>query len=220
MLGPGRPGADVSRQPAVALRVEAVRKGFGSRQVLRGVSFEARAGQLLGIVGENGAGKTTLLRVLSGDLRPDGGRVALVGTRGYCPQHPVLDEELTVRQHLRLFQVAYRLPSPGSALRLIERLSAADYLDAQVKVLSGGTLQKLNLVLALMHDPDVVLLDEPYQGFDWETYLRFWDLAQELKDRGRTVIIISHLAHDTERLDVLHHLRDGLLETSPPTDTT
>lgn len=206
------------RQPVV-LRVTDVRKGFGSRQVLRGVGFEARAGQLLGVVGENGAGKTTLLRVLSGDLRPDGGRVALVGTRGYCPQHPVLDEELTVRQHLRLFQVAYRLPGPGSALRLIDRLSAYDYLDAQVKTLSGGTLQKLNLVLALMHDPDVVLLDEPYQGFDWDTYLRFWDLAHELKSRGRTVIIISHLAHDTERLDVLYHLHDGALGPAPTTDT-
>ncbi|OKK03185.1 ABC transporter ATP-binding protein [Streptomyces sp. CB02400] len=198
----------------------AVRKSFGSRQVLRGVGFEARAGQLVGIVGENGAGKTTLLRILSGDLRPDDGRVDLVGTRGYCPQHPVLDEELTVRQHLRLFQIAYRLPDSDRALRLIDALSAAGYLDAPVKVLSGGTLQKLNLVLALMHDPDVVLLDEPYQGFDWETYLRFWDLAQELKGRGRTVIIVSHLAHDTGRLDVLHRLHDGLLGPSPTADTT
>ncbi|MER7489193.1 ABC transporter ATP-binding protein [Streptomyces sp. NPDC126497] len=203
----------------MVLRVTAVRKGFGSRQVLRGVGFEARAGQLVGIVGENGAGKTTLLRILSGDLRPDSGRVDLVGTRGYCPQHPVLDEELTVRQHLRLFQVAYRLPDPGHALRLVDALSAAGYLDTPVKVLSGGTLQKLNLVLALMHDPDVVLLDEPYQGFDWETYLRFWDLAQELKGRGRTVIIVSHLAHDTERLDVLHHLHDGLLGPFPTAGT-
>ncbi|MFF5157769.1 ABC transporter ATP-binding protein [Streptomyces sp. NPDC000348] len=207
------------RRQAAVLRVVGVRKSFGSRQVLRGVSFEARAGQLVGIVGENGSGKTTLLRILSGDLRPDDGHVDLVGTRGYCPQHPVLDEELTMRQHLRLFQVAYRLPSPGRALRLIDGLSAAGYLDTPVKVLSGGTLQKLNLVLALMHDPDVVLLDEPYQGFDWETYLRFWDLAQELKDRGRTVIVISHLAHDTERLDVLHHLHDGVLGPSPTADT-
>ena len=204
----------------MVLRGMAVRKSFGSRQVLRGVGFEARAGQLVGIVGENGAGKTTLLRILSGDLRPDDGHVDLVGTRGYCPQHPVLDEELTVRQHLRLFQVAYRLPSPGRALQLIDALSATGYLDTPVKVLSGGTLQKLNLVLALMHDPDVVLLDEPYQGFDWETYLRFWDLAQELKGRGRTVVIVSHLAHDTERLDVLHHLHDGLLDPSPLADTT
>ncbi|MFF1275796.1 ABC transporter ATP-binding protein [Streptomyces marokkonensis] len=203
----------------MVLRVTAVRKSFGSREVLRGVSFEARAGQLVGIVGENGAGKTTLLRILSGDLRPDDGRVDLLGTRGYCPQHPVLDEELTMRQHLRLFQVAYRLPSPGRALRLIDGLSAARYLDTPVKVLSGGTLQKLNLVLALMHDPDVVLLDEPYQGFDWETYLRFWDLAQELRSRGRTVVVISHLAHDAERLDVLHHLHDGVLGPSPTADT-
>ncbi|GAA3502853.1 ABC transporter ATP-binding protein [Streptomyces prasinosporus] len=204
----------------MVLRVTAVRKGFGTRQVLRGVSFEARAGQLVGIVGENGAGKTTLLRILSGDLRPDAGHVDLAGARGYCPQYPVLDEELTMRQHLRLFQVAYRLPDPGLALRLIEALSATGYLDAPVKVLSGGTRQKLNLTLALMHDPDVVLLDEPYQGFDWETYLRFWDLAQELKGRGRTVVVVSHLAHDTARLDALHHLRDGRLEPPPAAGTS
>ncbi|AEW98642.1 ABC transporter ATP-binding protein [Streptantibioticus cattleyicolor] len=201
----GRSGAVPS------LRVTAVRKAYGARRVLRGVSLQAPPGQVVGVVGENGAGKTTLLRVLSGDLRPDGGTVSIRGTLGYCPQQPVLDEELTPRQHLRLFQIAYRLDRLDRADELVAVLGLTAYRDEPVKVLSGGTRQKLNLVLALMHDPDVVLLDEPYQGFDWETYLRFWEVAAGLRRAGRTVVVVSHLAYDTERLDALYRLRDGVL---------
>ena len=77
--------------------------------------------------------------------------------------------------------------------------------------LSGGTRQKLNLTLALIHDPDVLLLDEPYQGFDWETYLRFWDLVGELRGRGKTVVIITHLVFEQERFDLLADLAGGHL---------
>ncbi len=80
-----------------------------------------------------------------------------------------------------------------------------------VATLSGGTKQKLNLTLALMHNPRVLLLDEPYQGFDWETYLRFWDLAAELRARGCAVLIISHLLFDQQRFDALYQLHDGRL---------
>ena len=78
--------------------------------------------------------------------------------------------------------------------------------------LSGGTRQKLNLTLALMHDPQVLLLDEPYQGFDWEMYLRFWEVAGSLRDRGRSVLVVSHLAYDTERLDAVYRLHGGVLK--------
>ncbi|GAB1339999.1 ABC transporter ATP-binding protein [Streptomyces sp. E-15] len=211
---------ELRREPDVVLRVRGVRKAFGSRQVLCGADLTARAGQVVGVVGENGAGKTTLLRILGGDLRPDGGHVDVRGRRGYCPQQPVLDGELTVRQHLRLFQIAYRLPHLARAEGLLEALSLAPRRDDPVKVLSGGTRQKLNLVLALMHDPRVLLLDEPYQGFDWETYLRFWEITGELRSRGRSVVIVSHLAHDTARLDLLYRLRDGLLWAGPAADAT
>ncbi|MFF5860655.1 ABC transporter ATP-binding protein [Streptomyces sp. NPDC012751] len=211
---------ELRREPDVVLRVRGVRKAFGSRQVLCGADLTARAGQVVGVVGENGAGKTTLLRILGGDLRPDAGHVDVRGRRGYCPQQPVLDEELTVRQHLRLFQIAYRLPQLARAEGLLEALSLASRRDDPVKVLSGGTRQKLNLVLALMHDPRVLLLDEPYQGFDWETYLRFWEITGELRSRGRSVVIVSHLAHDTARLDLLYRLRDGLLRSGPAADAT
>ncbi|HET6503103.1 MAG TPA: ABC transporter ATP-binding protein [Amycolatopsis sp.] len=202
------------------LDVSQVHKSYGARSVLRGVSFRAQPGELVGIVGENGAGKTTLLRILCGQLRADSGTVNLDGTLGYCPQHPVLNAELTIEQHLRYFQVAYRLPTLDHATELIDQLGFGQYRTTTVNHLSGGTRQKLNLVLALMHDPAVVLLDEPYQGFDWETYLRFWDIAAALRDTGRTIVVISHLAYDTERLDTLHRLRDGVLDhavTGSPT---
>ncbi|MFB9904259.1 ABC transporter ATP-binding protein [Allokutzneria oryzae] len=195
----------------MTLSVTGLHHAYGRRQVLRGVSFQVPEGALVGVVGENGAGKTTLLRILCGELTPTGGAVAHDGRLGYCPQQAVLNEAFTVAQHLRYFQVAYGLPDLRYAHELMEILNFTDYLPERVGHLSGGTRQKLNLTLAVMHDPDVLLLDEPYQGFDWETYLRFWDLAAQLRSRGRSALVISHLAHDADRLDHLHHLRAGVL---------
>jgi ABC-2 type transport system ATP-binding protein len=108
-----------------------------------------------------------------------GGRLAFLpwpagaGTLGYCPQDPVLNDNLTVEAHLRYFAAARRLPSLHRAGDLVRRLGYEPFLGQAAGELSGGTRQKLNLTLALAHDPGVLLLDEPYQGFDWETYLRF-----------------------------------------------
>lgn len=193
-----------------ALRVHDVHKAYRSRRVLHGVSFSLEPGTLAGVVGENGSGKSTLLRVLSGQIAADAGRVDRRGSLGYCPQETVLNDALTVGQHLRWFQHAYGLQSASRAEELLEELHFAEYRQVRVEQLSGGTRQKLNLALALMHDPQVLLLDEPYQGFDWETYLRFWDVASRLRERGRCVLVVSHVAWDAERLDVVHRLRDGV----------
>jgi ABC-2 type transport system ATP-binding protein len=194
------------------LRVVDVHKAFRGRSILSGVEFELRPGELFGVIGENGAGKSTLLRILAGELAADRGDIIYAGTLGYCPQNIVLNDELTVEQHLRFFQRAYRLPGLLRAHELVERLGFDQYRGTRAGVLSGGTRQKLNLTIALMHDPDVILMDEPYQGFDWDNYLNFWDLAAELRDQGRTVVIISHIAHDIERFDRLRRLRDGRLD--------
>ncbi|WP_406331595.1 ATP-binding cassette domain-containing protein [Streptomyces sp. NBC_00203] len=186
---------------ATALSAQDVHKAYGKHVVLAGVDLTIRSGETVGVVGENGAGKSTLLRILCGDLRPDKGSVVIDGTLSHCPQHPVLNNALTPFQHLNLFQEAFRLRNLDHAHELIDRLAFADHLHRPVKVLSGGTRQKLNLVLALMHDPDVALLDEPYQGFDWQTYLAFWDLAAARRAAGRTTVVISHLAYDIDRLD-------------------
>ena len=104
------------------------------------------------------------------------------GRLGYCPQTVVLDEALTVDQHVRYFQAAYEIGSLARAQELIERLGLDTCRSQRAGTLSGGTRQKLSLTLALMHDPAVLLLaDQPYQGLDWQTYLAFWDLAADLR---------------------------------------
>jgi ABC-type multidrug transport system ATPase subunit len=189
-----------------------IRKSFGRRRVLAGLDLEAAAGEMVAVAGENGTGKTTLLRILAGDLRPDAGSVAIRGRPGYCPQTAVLDEALTVDQNVRYFQAAYGIGRTGRAEALIERLGYAGCRDQRVGTLSGGTRQKLSLTLALMHDPPVLLLDEPYQGFDWQTYLAFWEMAGELRDRGTATVVISHLVFEQQRFDRICHLRDGRIE--------
>ncbi|MDX3803314.1 ABC transporter ATP-binding protein [Streptomyces sp. AK04-3B] len=193
------------------MRVEGVHHAYGSRLVLRGVDVELRPGALVGIVGENGVGKSTLLKILAGELRPDRGVVRHRGRFGYCPQQVVLNEAFTVRQHLELFRSAHSLPDLRRTQEVMEALHFSEYAEERVGVLSGGTRQKLNLILALMHDPQVLLLDEPYQGFDWDTYLRFWRLAAQLRAAGRSVLVVSHLAHDSDRLDLLWRLEEGVL---------
>ena len=199
-----------------ALVAEGVAKAYGRRPILRGVDLEIPAGSLVAVVGENGAGKSTLLKILAGTLAADAGTVDVRGRLGYCPQEPVLNGALTVDQHFRYFAAAYRLASLDRAGELLETLHFEDYRRTAVDELSGGTRQKLNLALALVHEPDVLLLDEPYQGFDWETYLRFWDLVAELRGRGRAVVVITHLVFEEERFDRLYELREGQAVAKEP----
>jgi ABC-2 type transport system ATP-binding protein len=193
------------------LEARGVRKAYRGRPVLRGVDLAVRPGQLVAVMGENGAGKSTLLRILAGTLGADGGEVRRAGTLGYCPQDPVLNDDLTVAQHLRYFAAARRLPSLDRAAELVRRLGYEQSRSQTAGELSGGTRQKLNLTLALLHDPAVLLLDEPYQGFDWETYLRFWDLVADLRARRKAIVIITHLVFEQDRFDLLADLADGRL---------
>jgi ABC-type multidrug transport system ATPase subunit len=201
--------------PQPLLSAHNLTQSYGRHHVLRGVSFDLEPGTLAGIVGENGAGKSTLLKILAGELRPDAGQVEMAGALGYCPQDVILNAALTVDQHLDYFRAAYGIANSRRAGELLERLGFTRYRSSLVSTLSGGTKQKLNLTLALMHDPDILLLDEPYQGFDWETYLRFWELAAELRNRGRSIVVISHLLFEQRRFDALYQLEDGCLRPVP-----
>jgi ABC-type multidrug transport system ATPase subunit len=193
------------------LEARDVHKAYGRHRVLNGAGLEVKAGQLVAVVGENGAGKSTLLRIFAGTLGADRGEVQVTGTLGYCPQDPVVNDSLTVGQHLRYFAAARRLASLRRADELMDLLRFGQFKDRAVGALSGGTRQKLNLTLALLHDPDVLLLDEPYQGFDWETYLRFWDVVADLRARGKAIVIITHLVFERARFDVLADLAGGRL---------
>lgn len=200
------------------LQAENLRKSYGRHKVLRGATFFVYPGSLVGIVGENGAGKSTLLRILAGELQPDDGQVFRHGLMGYCPQAVNLNDALSVEQHLDYFRAAYRIHNFDYTNELIEQLGYQMYRKELVRNLSGGTKQKLNLTLALMHQPQLLLLDEPYQGFDWETYQRFWELVSGLRQRDCAVLIISHLFFEQKRFDVLYHLAQGQIEVSSTGD--
>ena len=194
------------------LSVRDVTKAYRSNRVLRGASLELCAGELVGVVGENGSGKSTLLEILVGRLGRDGGEVELRGRVGYCPQCPLVFERLTVRENVRFFATAYGLEDWEPRLdALLARYRFEPYLDQLVREVSGGTRQKLNLALALLHDPDVVVLDEPYAGFDWETYLAFWQHAGELRAAGCGLLVVSHFLHDQGRFDRVYTLERGVL---------
>ena len=180
--------------------------------VLRGVDMDLYPGEIVGLVGENGSGKSTVMQILVGSLAADGGEVRRPSNLGYCPQEPILYERLTCDEHFELFARAYGMEpaeteAAGSAL--YETLGFVRWAAVQVGELSGGTRAKLNLGLALLSDPEVLLLDEPYAGFDWDTYLRFWDLTAERRDRGKSLLIISHFITDEDRFDRVYDLRDG-----------
>ena len=200
---------------AAPLVVENVAKAYRSRAVLRGVSFEAHRGEILGLVGENGAGKTTLLRIIVGLLRPDAGRVLLAGRLGYCDQQPQLFPDLTVAEHFAYFARAYGMSADSGWIaqrdELLERFRYAGDARSRVGQLSGGTQQKLHLSLALLHQPEVLVLDEPYLAFDWGTYLRFWEYAEAWRHAGAAIVVVTHIAHDRDRLTRILELQEGRL---------
>ena len=192
------------------------RRGIWPRRrvlpVLRGADLIVGAGEVVGLVGENGSGKSTLMKILVGALAADSGQIEISGRIGYCPQEPVLYDRLTCDEHLELFGVAYGMDADAVATAaegLYSTLGFDRWRASRVDELSGGTRAKLNLALALLADPDVLLLDEPYAGFDWDTYLRFWDLTAERRAAGRSVVVISHFVADEERFDRLVEMRDG-----------
>lgn len=183
--------------------------------VLAGASLEVARGELVGLVGENGSGKSTLMQIIVGLLANDGGAVDRPERMGYCPQTPLLWDKLTVAEHFELFAQAYRLDAAdadAARAQLLEDLQFTKYLGYRVDELSGGTKQKLNLALALMHNPDVLLLDEPYAGFDWETYVRFWEMAERRRGQGMAILIVSHLLTERQRFTRVYELRDGRCE--------
>jgi ABC-2 type transport system ATP-binding protein len=185
--------------------------------VLSGASLAVGPGELVGLVGENGSGKSTLMQVIVGLLGRDSGTVERPARCGYCPQLPLLWDKLTVDEHLELFAEAYELAAARAAASrdsLLAELQFAKYVDYRVEELSGGTRQKLNLALALLHEPQLLLLDEPYSGFDWETYVRFWQMAERRRQDGMAILVVSHLLAERDRLSRVYELRDGRCEVA------
>lgn len=196
------------------LKCEHITKSFGRKKVLNDVSFDLDKGKLYGIVGENGSGKSTLLRIIVGEWKATSGNLVINGKIGYCPQNLLLFPQLTVDEHLQYFIAAYG-PDDSLAARvdsLLQRYNFNNYRNELVSRLSGGTQQKLNLVLSLLHHPDLLILDEPYNGFDWNTYQSFWEYADEMKKKDCTILVVTHLLTETERFDRIYSLKNGCIE--------
>ncbi len=199
----GQPTDFQASRDGPLLAVSRVSKSYRRRPVLREVSLQACPGEVVAVTGENGAGKTTLLRICAGLEAPDGGTVRCDAAVGYCPQEPALLDLLTAGEHVTLFAAGRhgRNDVAASAHELLESLGVHRGMRTLARDLSGGARQKLSLALALLGQPGLLLLDEPYQGFDHGSYLDFWHHADMWRAGGKAVVIVTHLLTELHRVD-------------------
>jgi len=198
----------------MTLKVENIAKAFGKNKVLQNVSFEMNPSSLYGIVGENGSGKSTLLKIIVGEWTSDSGKISVCDRLGYCPQKTLLFSQLTVDEHFRYFAAAYGIEKAELVRRsnsLMDYFNFKKFEKERIANLSGGTQQKLSLVIALLHKPKLLILDEPYSGFDWDTYLRFWDYTNQLREEGCAILVVTHLIMDKKQFDRVYNLEQGQL---------
>ncbi|MGW3425798.1 ABC transporter ATP-binding protein [Streptomyces phaeochromogenes] len=188
----------------VLLHAHGIVKRYGRRRVLNGVDLVVRAGEVAAIVGSNGAGKSSMLKICAGLLAPDEGRVTVSGRLGYCPQNAGVMGFLTPREHFTLFGTGRGMGGRDADRRGRELASKLDWQVARgtlAKDLSGGTRQKLNVVLSALGDPDVLLLDEPYQGFDRGSYVDFWQNVWGWRDQGKAIVVVTHMLNQLDQVD-------------------
>ena len=192
-------------QDGPVIEVRRLVKRFGSRVVLRGLDLTVRAGEFVALLGPNGAGKTTLLRILATLSRPNHGEVRLAGYRlpdqahqarrdlGLVSHRPLLYGNLSAAQNLRFYARLYRVPHPrGRIDALLERVGLASRRRDLVRTFSRGMQQRLAIARALLHDPRILLLDEPYTGLDQDAATRLDELLRRIAAEGRTVLMASH----------------------------
>ncbi len=200
---------------AVLLKIKNIKKRYGVKEALRGVSLDIYKGEIFGLLGVNGAGKTTLSSIIAtlhpateGDIEFEGCsiyknlshyRVNL----GFCPQRPNLNPQLTLEQNLRLSGEYYQLTTAQINERfdkLVQQFELKPYLSQKASVLSGGYKQRFMIARALMHNPKLVILDEPTVGLDPHIRRQLWNKIKELKDDGVTVILTTHYLDEAEQL--------------------
>lgn len=180
------------------------------------------SGEIIGISGENGSGKSTLLKLLVGLLRPVRGTIVTKGKVGFSPQQILLFENLTVMENFRIFGKGIdrsRGEIEAEAQGIMKTLNFSRYGDELVKDLSGGTAQKLNFGISLLGEPDIFILDEPYQGLDYTSFLAFWDIQMRLREKGKSIVIVSHLIEDKSKFTRSFHIVEGRLLPAPESIT-
>ncbi|MDI6097196.1 ATP-binding cassette domain-containing protein [Actinoplanes sp. NEAU-A12] len=188
----------------VMLQLSGVGKRYRRRAVFSGVDLTVRGGEVAAIVGANGCGKSTLLRICAGLTPPSCGTVHRTRRVGFVPQDGGTAGWLTAEEHFTLFGAAAGMvprKAISTGTHLASLLAWRPSRVQPVQELSGGTRQKLNLVLGELHGPDLLLLDEPYQGFDQGSYLDFWRQVRSWRDAGRAVVVVTHLLHELQNVD-------------------
>ena len=214
------------------IRVQGLTKVYGSRTALDAVSFEVPKGEIFGFVGPNGAGKTTTLRILAALLEPTGGRAFVDGADviqhpdlvhdrlGYMPDFFGVYDQLTATEYLDFYAACYRIPRARRkkiAADLLELVGLADRRDQSVDTLSRGLKQRLCLARALVHDPAVLLLDEPASGLDPRARVEMREILKELQRMGKTIVISSHILPElTELCTMVGIIDQGRMRATGP----
>lgn len=196
-------------QPAI--RVTSLRKRYGRQVAVDDVSLDVAPGEIFGLVGPNGAGKTTTMECVEGIRTPDGGTITVLGLDpvrdvyalqeriGVQLQQAQLQKRIKVREAVHLWASLYRKRS-RDADQLLEQLGLSEKRDSWFMTLSGGQKQRLFIALALINDPDLVFLDELTTGLDPQARRAIWELVRDIRARGRTVFLTTHLMEEAERL--------------------
>ena len=192
------------------LNVDHVRKAFDGRVVLDDISFNIRKGEVFGLLGPNGAGKTTLIRTILDIFRPDAGEIALFGKRfsddaknaiGYLPEEGTLDKEISVVECIRYFaELKNAKAIDRKADDWLERLDLSGYKSKKVQELSKGMHRRLQFLLAVIHEPAVLILDEPFTGLDPINIMMIKEILLDLSRNGTTLIMSTHQMDEVERM--------------------
>ncbi|MEL6495277.1 MAG: ATP-binding cassette domain-containing protein [Cyanobacteria bacterium J06623_7] len=200
---------------AAAVSIENLEKSYGDVPAVKNISFTVQPGEIFGLLGPNGAGKTTTIRCLCTLAKPDGGKITVGGVDaiaspklvrqrlGYVAQEVAIDKVLTGKELLRLQAALYHLPKQKIDARiqqLIEVLGLGEYADKKTGTYSGGIRKRLDLAAGLLHQPEVLVLDEPTVGLDIESRMVVWEFLQELRAAGTTVLITSHYLEEIDAL--------------------
>lgn len=206
------------------LEVKDIKKSYGKKQVLKGVSFSAERGSCVGIIGANGSGKSTILRLLAGVEKADGGSIQLDGALvkkpkdqmakyvGYIPQESILIPELTVADNLNLWtSLGDYQKNRENCRKLVEQFEIGTFIRQKVKTLSGGMSKRVVIVCALIHEPSILLMDEPSAALDLVFKEELKSYIRAFVEKGGTVLLSSHDQGEIALCDALWAVKDGEL---------
>jgi ABC-2 type transport system ATP-binding protein len=213
------------------IQLNGLSKSFGSQEVLKSVSLNIQKGDIYGLLGPSGSGKTTLIKLMIGLETPSTGSVTFKGNKlkanelypsiGYMAQSDALYDELTAKENLSFMASLYGLKKAERKEQIEKVMTTVDLLDHLYKPVhqySGGMKRRLSLAIALLHDPEVLFLDEPTVGIDPVLRKEIWDSFHRLKEEGRTLVITTHVMDEAERCDRLGLLSHGEIISSDTPD--